>query len=171
MSARLLAVLAMSAAFATAAEAQSALRSSVIAGGGTRATSTNFALHATAGQPAVGTSASAGFQGFHGYWFLPPGSTTGVGEELPDLRKLALAQYPNPFHPRTTIAFTLPRETHVRLRVYDARGAEVAVLADRRMTAGPHRLELDGRGLASGVYFYRLTTAEDEKSGRMVLLR
>jgi hypothetical protein len=92
-------------------------------------------------------------------------------------RKLDLAQNrPNPFNPKTLIAFSLPEASDVRLEIYDVAGRKVTTLVDRHLTAGPHSYEWDGRNqngerVASGVYFYRLSTAERDLSKKMVLLK
>jgi hypothetical protein len=88
-----------------------------------------------------------------------------------------LAQnHPNPFNPSTTIRFTLPEPEHARITIYDASGREIATLVDRPFAAGEHRVEWQGRTdhgapVASGVYFYRLTTSRETTSRRMVILR
>ena len=60
--------------------------------------------------------------------------------------------YPNPFNPSTTIAFTLAEPSPVTLRVYDMRGAEVAVVVDGRLDAGRHTRVFNADRLPSGVY-------------------
>jgi PKD repeat protein len=79
--------------------------------------------------------------------------------------------YPNPFNPRTTIAFTLASESHVRLDVFDVSGRLVASLADETMGAGHHAISFDAASLASGVYFYRLATHDFVDQKKMVLLK
>ena len=66
--------------------------------------------------------------------------------------------YPNPFNPTTTIEFSLPAETAVRVSIYDILGREIAILLDEKMAHGEHRIVFDGSHLASGVYFARLRT-------------
>src|SRR5690606_6748128 len=78
--------------------------------------------------------------------------------ELPGGVTLA-PNYPNPFNPATTIAFSVPRATPVRLTVHDALGRHVATLVDAVRPAGRYELRVDLSGLPSGVYFYRLSTA------------
>jgi hypothetical protein len=59
-----------------------------------------------------------------------------------------LAQnYPNPFSGSTEIAYTLPRETSVRITVHDVLGREVAVLAIGVIQPGQHTAQFDGKGL------------------------
>lgn len=83
-----------------------------------------------------------------------------------------LANYPNPFNAETTIRFELPHAEHVTLEVFDIQGRSVTkLLADARMSAGPHELNFNAEGLASGIYFYRLTTNADSQSKKMVLIK
>jgi Zinc carboxypeptidase/Secretion system C-terminal sorting domain len=81
--------------------------------------------------------------------------------------------YPNPFNPVTTIQFTIPVGTYGRtsLRVYDLLGREVAVLVNENKEPGIYTVRFDARGIASGVYLYRLEVGEVVDVKRMVLLR
>ena len=80
--------------------------------------------------------------------------------EIP--RRFELAQnYPNPFNPSTTIRFSLPSPSHVRLSVHNMLGQEIARLVDMQMAAGAYASVWDGRtqsGLtaATGMYICRL---------------
>ena len=78
---------------------------------------------------------------------------------------------PNPFNPRTGIAFVLAADAHVRLTVYDVRGRAVAVPADRAFGAGEHTVLFDGRDLPSGVYFYRLQADGYDHTRKMIMLK
>lgn len=87
-------------------------------------------------------------------------------------KQVALAQnYPNPFNPSTRISFELPEARSVTLRVFDVLGREVTALVDGYVTAGKHTLRFDGRGLASGVYFYRLDTGAQTLTRQMLLTK
>src|ERR1035437_3557758 len=80
--------------------------------------------------------------------------------------------YPNPFNPATTISFSLPERSRISLKIYDVLGRVVEVLTDGIMNAGIHKINFDGKKLASGIYIYSLTT---DKGGiiskKMVLLK
>lgn len=87
-----------------------------------------------------------------------------------------LQNAPNPFNPKTTIAFSLPEPNDVRLEIYDVAGRRVTTLVNERLGAGEHRVEWNGVAstgdrVASGVYFYKLTSGEQNVSKKMVLLK
>ena len=67
----------------------------------------------------------------------------------------SLANYPNPFHGATNIVYTLPNDSHVTLRVFDATGISVATLLDEDEPAGEHILPYSSGRLAAGVYEYQ----------------
>ena len=79
--------------------------------------------------------------------------------------------YPNPFNPSTTIRFELPERSKVVLAVYNTLGQLVATLVQGEQEAGSHEVKFDGRGLASGVYIYRLHSGVFTETRPMVLLR
>ena len=79
--------------------------------------------------------------------------------------------YPNPFNPMTSIAFDLPKQTKVTIKVYDVLGREVASLVEKIMPAGSHTIQYDAKNLASGVYFYQIKTADFTSMKKMVLLK
>jgi hypothetical protein len=83
-----------------------------------------------------------------------PGGLTPVGDA--PAASAELTAFPNPFNPRTTLAFVLPRAGEARLRVLDARGREVACPLAGAYPAGPGEVSWDAAGLSSGVYFARL---------------
>lgn len=88
---------------------------------------------------------------------LEPSPPTAVGEQNELLQVYSLEQnYPNPFNPTTTICFTLPQRAYVRLKVYDVLGREVVTLVEGELNPGEHSVIFNAKGLASGVYFYRL---------------
>ncbi|MBI2278666.1 MAG: T9SS type A sorting domain-containing protein [Candidatus Brennerbacteria bacterium] len=79
--------------------------------------------------------------------------------------------YPNPFNPSTTITFSLPDRSHVRLTVYNAIGQEVVKLVDEEVSAGTHKTTWDATGFPSGVYFARLETKSFVATRKMILLK
>jgi alpha-amylase len=107
------------------------------------------------------------------------GDSTGVDQEDDDQHGLGprLEQsYPNPFSPSTTIRYSLPRESRVRLGVYDVAGREVAVIQDEVRPEGPHEVPWNGVGsdgsrLSAGVYFVRLDAAGATRTTKMMLVK
>ena len=90
---------------------------------------------------------------------------------------MTLAQnQPNPFNPRTTIAFTLAHPGWVDLRVHDLAGRLVTVLWQGETVAGPHEVPWNGtdrygHSVSSGTYVYRLEANGQVVSRTMQLVR
>lgn len=83
---------------------------------------------------------------------------------------------PNPFRGETRIPFTLDTASHVTVRVYDVTGRLVTTLFDGTLSEGPHKvtwntMDGSGRHVASGAYFYTLTSGLRMQSKKMVLVR
>ena len=83
---------------------------------------------------------------------------------------------PNPFNPRTRVAFSLGEAARVELVVHDLRGRRVRTLRTATLATGRHELLFDGTGdrgeaLPSGTYLYRLRAGSSEVTGRMQLVR
>jgi len=108
-------------------------------------------------------------------WIMEP--ALGIENGVIPPRPLSLGQnYPNPFNPETNIEFALSLPSQVRLEIFDILGRNVTTLIDQRMNAGRFVVTwkgVDGTGsqVASGVYFYRLTTEQEIRQEKMVLLR
>jgi len=84
--------------------------------------------------------------------------------------------YPNPFNPKTKIAFDLPRSARVTVDVFDILGRRVATLMDENLEAGPQETEWDGtndngRSVASGIYFYRVSYDKVSQTKKMLLIK
>ena len=101
-------------------------------------------------------------------------STLDVAPETPTAlpERFALyPNYPNPFNPRTTLAYELPKSSHISLRVFDLLGREVALLKNGFVEAGTHRVTFDGSRFASGIYFARLEAGEFSQTRKLALLK
>jgi hypothetical protein len=84
--------------------------------------------------------------------------------------------YPNPFNPTTTIGFQLPTDSHITIDIFNLYGQKIKTLYDGFQTSGHHHVVWDSRDnsgvpVASGVYLYKLTTREEERTGKMLLIR
>ncbi len=95
---------------------------------------------------------------------------TPRAEMLPS--EFSLAQnYPNPFNASTMIEYSLPEATSISLIVFNLAGQEVAVLAKGMQSAGRHTVNFNANDLPSGLYFYRLESANHSLQQKMVLLK
>ena len=79
--------------------------------------------------------------------------------------------FPNPFNPSTAISYQLSALSFVNLTVYDIAGRKVAELVNGWRDAGQHEVTFEARGLASGLYIYRLKAGNFTGSGKMVLMK
>jgi endo-1,4-beta-xylanase len=109
-------------------------------------------------------------------WLRTYLDSVDVTASIEDFNKLPFEfslsnNYPNPFNPSTTIAFTLPKNGKVKLSVYNVLGQEVAVALNRNMNAGIHRITFNGSALPSGLYFYKLVAGEFVGVKKMMLIK
>ncbi len=97
----------------------------------------------------------------------------GVNEERNSLSlRFGLSQnYPNPFNPTTRIEYSIPKASHVSLKVFDVLGREVATLVEEVQGSGFKSVEFKAEGLASGVYFYRLRVNDSVLNKKMILMK
>ncbi len=102
--------------------------------------------------------------------FVP---ATAVAEEAGERPSLfALAQNsPNPFQGAALVSYRLPVANHVSLELYDVKGRRVRTLVDEVQPAGDHQVTIEGAGLPSGVYFYRLQSGERHEWRRCLLVK
>lgn len=84
--------------------------------------------------------------------------------------------YPNPFNPKTIIRFALPKDSWVKMEIYNILGQKVKTLIDEKLTAGLKEVEWDGKDdkgfeSASGIYFYKIKADEFSDIKKMVMLK
>ncbi|PWN05600.1 T9SS type A sorting domain-containing protein [Rhodohalobacter mucosus] len=84
---------------------------------------------------------------------------------------LIAQNYPNPFNNSTRITFALTESRTVKLDIYDSLGRRVQTLLDEQLNAGYHTVPFNASGLASGVYFYRITSDNFASSKKMILVK
>jgi hypothetical protein len=102
------------------------------------------------------------------------GYDTVVSEEdrVKTSRASLSQNYPNPFNPITRIAFTLPHESKVTLKVYDIAGRVITTLVNNEIkAAGIHFAIFEATELPSGIYFYKLETESYSNIKKMILLK
>ena len=79
--------------------------------------------------------------------------------------------YPNPFNPATVIKYQIPKSGYVSLKIYDILGREITTLVNEQKTQGDYKVIFNAASLPSGVYFYKLKTAENTAVKKMILLK
>jgi len=84
--------------------------------------------------------------------------------------------YPNPFNPTTTISFSLANKGKVELTIYNVKGQKVKTLCKGAMEAGEHSMIWNGKDnsnnpVSSGIYFYKLKSAGNESTHKMLLMK
>jgi hypothetical protein len=108
---------------------------------------------------------------------IPPAQVgnivTGIASNNSSLpKKMYLyPNYPNPFNPSTNITFDLSKKSHVELKVYNIIGQLVATLVNKDLNQGEYTVNFNAYNLASGIYFYRLTTGTFTDVKKMVLMK
>ncbi len=112
---------------------------------------------------------------------MTAGEMSGALDEVVNPPPLPLSatlyqNYPNPFNPNTVISFSLRDPSRVTVEVYNVIGQKIRTLAEGNYPGGgPYALSFDGEGLASGVYFVRLTAISSSQtyveSKKIVLLK
>lgn len=79
--------------------------------------------------------------------------------------------YPNPFNPSTTINYSVPEQTNVKIVIYDAIGNQVDVLFDGQNAPGNYSVKWNAGNLASGIYFYKMQTDKFSEVKKMLLMK
>ena len=97
-------------------------------------------------------------------------------EQIVSKDVIVTSNYPNPFNPSTTIAFSIPETGRVHVSVYNIKGQKVKDLLNTEMTRGNHRLVWDGRdtnnrNVASGIYFIKLESGGKTSIRKAMLMK
>jgi hypothetical protein len=99
--------------------------------------------------------------------------STGIDKESDEIPAVyALHQnYPNPFNPSTLITFDIPQASFVSIEVFDVLGRKVTALAEEQKNAGKYRIQFNGAGLSSGIYFYTIKAKDFLQTKKMILMK
>ena len=103
------------------------------------------------------------------------GVEDGPGDGLPGMPQLH-GNYPNPFNPRTTIEFSLPRSTSAKLAIFDLRGNQVRSLVQGSLPAGWQSVVWDGKNdagmvVSAGGYLCQLLTDQGQNTIKLQLIK
>ena len=139
----------------------------------------SYNAYATAGSDTSTDSFTFFKEGADGGYLGSPSDWICTGEpftseEMVSIRPsefILLPSHPNPFNPETKLTFALSTPGDVSLIIYDIQGREVARLVDGWRAAGTHQAVFDGSGLASGMYFARLTAGDFQRTRKLLLVK
>jgi uncharacterized protein (TIGR02145 family) len=90
--------------------------------------------------------------------------------KLPTKFELSNA-YPNPCNPSTTICYQIPINIFVSIKVFNSLGREIATLVNGMIQAGRYEITFNGKGLSSGIYYYRLQTGKFIETKKFILIK
>lgn len=97
---------------------------------------------------------------------------TGVDAAETTTMAYGLAQnFPNPFNTITTIAYQIPKNAHVSIKIFNVLGQNVMTLVDEEKDAGSHTVQLDTTELSSGLYYYEMCSGDFKASRRFNLIK
>ena len=98
--------------------------------------------------------------------------TTDIKSEPGLINHYELFQnYPNPFNPVTTINYQIPEFSFVTLKVFDVLGNKVVTLVEEEIQPGQHKVDFNGNGLTSGIYFYQLKVGNYIQTKKMMVIK
>ena len=97
--------------------------------------------------------------------------TEHLSDGTPPARFVLFPNFPNPFNPTTKIRFELFQTGPVSVRIFNLLGEQVALVADRTMSAGTHELSWTADALPSGLYLIRIASGSDVNTQTATLLK
>jgi len=172
-------ILVCSYGFSQICSAQNRVKSSVSGNGGTSVAGNNNRIVGTLGQPFVAVTGNSSYTGKVGFWYQAVDIVTSVEQSDRDLGPTVFhlgQNYPNPFNPTTTMLFSLPRKSHVKLDIYNMRGQKVRALLNEERPAGFYEARWNGRDdngvqVSSGVYLYRIKADGFFQTRKMIFMK
>ena len=106
------------------------------------------------------------------FWEYDSGVTSVQNYNDLQINNFSLYQnYPNPFNPETTIQYEIPKESYVKIIVYDILGREVEELVNEEKPAGRYKVEFNASNLSSGIYLYTLNVGSFVETRKLILLK
>ncbi len=112
-----------------------------------------------------------------GVGYMDETDTTSVSINQNHLFKdYLMTNYPNPFNPMTILRYELPKDSFVRITIYNMMGKIIKYLVNNRQTAGYRSVQWnatnnEGHLVPAGVYLYRIETNDFRQTKKMVLLK
>ena len=153
------------------------VRSSVMGSAGAPSSDAEYRSSGTLAQPTpIGVAAGASQGLYAGFWGKHFWTASVLESDSGGTLADGLCQnHPNPFTGVTSITFSLARQAHARMAVYDVKGRRVKCLIDENIPAGNRTVTWDGSDasgvrVSPGVYFYRLDTGSCQKVKKLLVL-
>ena len=177
---KVLLVLVICSLWCSSIDAQTTLASYVVGNGAAVITNSNHNLSATIGQPIIGNTSNTLHTNSIGFWYQYAKTIVDVEEDWSfgtPLEFELFQNYPNPFNPTTVIRYGIPKESSVKVIVYNILGEIVNILVNTTQISGYYEVNFNASNLASGVYIYSIQSRalDDSKDFRsvkkMILLR
>lgn len=110
-------------------------------------------------------------RGINGIAISPlPIGVQNISSGIPEKYEL-YQNYPNPFNPATKIKFDIPKQSHIKIRIYDITGREAAVIVDEKLNPGSYEVFWNAVNYPSGIYFCRIETSDYTVTKKMVLIK
>ncbi len=79
--------------------------------------------------------------------------------------------YPNPFNPTTVISYSIPKSSHVTVKVFDVLGNLISTLVNENQEANSYKVNFDASKLSNGIYFYKIQANDFSAVKKMLLLK
>jgi len=99
------------------------------------------------------------------------GPVSVENNDLPPVNYSLSQNYPNPFNPSTTIKYSIPNSSFVKIKLFNMLGQEIAELVNQEQQIGNYEVTFDASNLSSGIYFYRLEADNFVQTRKMILMK
>ena len=99
--------------------------------------------------------------------------TTSAPDEavgIPTVYSLS-QNYPNPFNPATTIEYQIPKQSLVKITIFDLLGREITTLVNEQKGSGTYSVKFEASSLSGGVYFYKLEAGNFIQTRKLLFLK
>lgn len=92
-------------------------------------------------------------------------------EDVTIPRNLLYQNYPNTFNPITKIKFDLSKTEWVTINIFNITGQNIKTLVNQNFSTGQHTIKFNGSELATGLYYYKITTKNFTDIKKMLLIK
>lgn len=104
-------------------------------------------------------------------YFIPGEAVSVENRQIKPEKAELLQNYPNPFNPVTTIEYSIEKQSHVELVIYDILGRRITELVNRTQPAGSYKVRFNAGSLPSGVYICTIRAGRFNSTRKMMFLK